>query len=315
MTSRFRLTVAIPVFNEAETLPLLLDRLLRVLERVKGGPHEIVIVDDGSTDGTSELLRTFVDPRIVAVLLSRNFGHQAAVSAALDHATGDAVVVMDADLQDIPEAIPEFVERYHEGYDVVYAQRVDRKESLFLRVCYYCYYRLAAGLSSSHLPVDAGDFGLMSSRVVQLLTRMPERHRYLRGLRAWAGFRQVGIPVERAAREAGHSKYGLLRLFKLAFDGIFAFSVVPLRAAAFLGAFAIASSVLFGTYSLAARLFFDHAPRGFTAIIIFLTFLSGVQLFFLGVMGEYLGRLYEEVKGRPVYVVAEVVRDTAAHAT
>jgi polyisoprenyl-phosphate glycosyltransferase len=311
MNAGLRLSVAIPVFNEVETLPLLVDRLLRVLEGIEGGPHEIIVVDDGSTDGTADLLRSIGDSRVVAVLLSRNFGHQAAVSAALDHCTGDAVVVMDADLQDVPEAIPLFVARFREGYDVVYAQRVDRKESAFLRLCYYCYYRLAAGLSSSHLPVDAGDFGLMSRRVVQLLTQMPERHRYLRGLRAWAGFRQVGVPVERAAREAGHSKYGIVKLFRLAFDGIFAFSVVPLRAAAFLGAFAIVASVLFGTYSLVARLMFDQAPRGFTALIISLTFLSGVQLFFLGVIGEYLGRLYEEVKGRPVYVVDEVVRKTA----
>jgi polyisoprenyl-phosphate glycosyltransferase len=309
MTPDFRLSVAIPVFNEEETFPLLLPRLLHVLDQVAGGPHEIVFVDDGSTDGTSDLLREAArDSRIVAVALSRNFGHQAALTAALDHVTGDATVVMDADLQDVPEAIPLFVEHFHAGYDVVYAQRVDRKESVLLRFLYFAYYRLAAGLSSSHLPLDAGDFGLMSRRVVSLLRRMPERHRYLRGLRAWAGFRQIGVPVERASREAGRSKYSIYSLLKLAFDGIFAFSVVPLRAAAFLGATAMAASIMFGAYSLFARFFLDQTPRGFTALILTLIFLSGVQLFFLGVIGEYLGRLYEEAKGRPLYVVDTVTR-------
>lgn len=308
MSPDFRLSVAIPVYNERDVLPLLLERLDAILGQVPGGPHEIVLVDDGSTDGTAELLREAArDPRIVAVLLSRNFGHQAALTAALDTVTGDATVVMDADLQDAPEMIPTFLDHYHAGYDVVYARRVDRKESAILRFSYYAYYRLAAGLSGGQLPLDAGDFGLMSRRVVHLLRRMPERHRYLRGLRAWAGFRQIGVPVARASREAGSSKYGIRKLLRLAFDGIFAFSVVPLRAAALTGAIAIAMSTLFATYSLVARLFFDRAPRGFTSLILTLIFLSGVQLFFLGVIGEYLGRLYEEVKGRPIYVVDEIV--------
>lgn len=310
MSGSFRLSVAVPVYNEEEALPHLLARLSAVLDALPGGPHEIVLVDDGSRDRSPELMRAAAlrDPRVVAVSLSRNFGHQAALSAALDHVRGDAVVVMDADLQDTPETIPLMVERFHAGYDVVYAQRVARKESALLRACYHGFYRLAAGLSTVELPLDAGDFGLMSRRVVELIRRMPERHRYLRGLRAWVGFRQVGIPVERAERSAGESKYGFRKLLGLAFDGIFAFSVLPLRAATVVGVATVALTALFAAYSLFARLFLSQSPRGFTALILAITFLSGVQLLFLGIIGEYLGRVYEEIKERPVYVVGDVVR-------
>jgi polyisoprenyl-phosphate glycosyltransferase len=309
VSSDFRLSVAIPVFNEEEVFPALFQRVSAVLDSIAGGPHEIVFVDDGSTDGTAELLvKAAADPRVVAISLSRNFGHQAALTAALDHVSGDATILMDADLQDEPEMIPVFVKHFLSGYDVVYAQRIERKESAFLRFFYYAYYRLAAGLSGTQLPVDAGDFGLLSRRVVLVLRGMPERHRYLRGLRAWAGFRQIGVPVARARRNAGDSKYGVGQLLRLAFDGIFAFSVVPLRAAAFLGMLAISIASLFGAYALVARIFFEQSPRGFTALILTLIFLSGVQLLFLGIIGEYLGRLYEEAKGRPLYVVADVRR-------
>ena len=210
-----RLSVAVPLHNEESVLPELLRRLGAVLDAVPGGPHEIVMVDDGSTDRTAELLTKAAaeDGRVVAVLLSRNFGHQAALTAALDHVTGDATVVMDGDLQDRPEAIPQFLALHAQGYDVVYAKRVLRKEPWWLRLCYYTFYRLLARLSDIQLPTDAGDFGLMSRRVVAELRRMPEHHRYLRGLRSWVGFRQIGIDVERAERHAGHSKYSMSRLF------------------------------------------------------------------------------------------------------
>lgn len=189
---------------------------------------------------------------------------------------------------------------------MVYVQRVNRKEAWWLRICYYAFYRLLARLSSIQLPVDAGDFGLLSRRVTQEIRGMPEHHRYLRGMRTWVGFRQIGIPIERAARRAGRTKYSPLRLLKLASDGIFAFSIVPLRAAAILGAAATGVSVLFAMYSLYAK-FWLHSPQGFTALILAITFLSGVNLFFLGIIGEYIGRVYEEAKGRPHYVVREVV--------
>ena len=309
MSAGFRLSVAVPVYNEEESLPLLLARLGAVLDALPGGPHEMVFVNDGSRDATLQLLRAAAaaDPRVRAVSLSRNFGHQQAITAALDHATGDAVLVMDADLQDTPESIPQFVGLFLQGYDVVYAQRVARKEAAWKRAAYYGFYRLAARLSTVPLPLDAGDFGLMSRRVVDLLRAMPERHRYLRGMRAWAGFRQIGVPVERAERGAGESKYSLRRLMGLAFDGIFAFSVIPLRAAAAAGVLAMLLSALFALYSLVAKLFLGQSPQGFTALILVITFLSGVQLLFLGVIGEYLGRVYEEVKQRPTYVVGEVL--------
>ena len=304
-----RLSIAVPLHNEEPVLPELLRRLGAVLDGAPGGPHEIVMVDDGSTDRTAELLKdaALSDPRVIAVILSRNFGHQAALTAALDHVTGDATVVMDGDLQDRPEAIPQFLTLHAQGYDVVYAKRVLRKEPWWLRLCYYTFYRLLARLSDIQLPTDAGDFGLMSRRVVAELRRMPEHHRYLRGLRSWVGFRQIGIDVERAERHAGHSKYSMARLFRLASDAVFAFSIVPLRFAAIVGFFAMVGASFFALYSVYAKVFLGHSPVGFTAIIWIITFLSGTILVFLGVIGEYLGRVYEELKARPVYIVKEVV--------
>jgi dolichol-phosphate mannosyltransferase len=308
MNSAFRLSIAIPLHDEETVLPELLRRTRAVLDQIAGGPHEIVFVDDGSTDRTFTLLEeaTRQDSRIRAIALSRNFGHQAALTAALDHVSGDAAVVMDGDLQDVPEAIPQFVERFHQGYDVVYAQRIRRKEPWPLRFCYFIFYRMMAKLSDVRLPLDSGDFGLMSRRVIDQLRRMPEHHRYLRGMRSWVGFRQTGLPVEREERHSGKSKYGLLRLLKLATDGIFAFSIVPIRAAALLGAAAIGVSMLYVFYALYYRFFLQQSPQGFTALIAAVTFLSGVLLFFLGVIGEYVGRIYEETKARPIYVIERV---------
>lgn len=310
MNSIFRLSVAIPVYNEEKLLPELLRRVGTVLDGIPGGPHEIVLVDDGSWDRTPELLEEAAraDPRLTVVYLSRNFGHQAALTAALDYASGDAVVLMDGDLQDIPEAIPAFVERYDRGYDVVYATRASRKENWILRLCYFLFYRLQAMVSDTRLPLDAGDFGLMSRRVVDQLRRMPEHLRYLRGLRSWVGFRQIGIPIDRAERHSGKTKYGFVKLLQLASDGIFAFSIVPLRAATLLGALSAALSALYAAYALYAKLFLKQSPLGFTALVILITFLSGVLLFFLGIIGEYVGRVYEEIKARPVYVASKITR-------
>ncbi len=309
MSLPFRLSVAVPLYNEESVLPEFLRRTGAVLESIAGGPHEIVLVDDGSSDRTLEILEAAAarDPRIVMVALSRNFGHQAALTAALDHCSGDAVVVMDADLQDIPEAIPGFVEQFQRGYDVVYATRAHRKEAWWLKLAYFLFYRLLAMLSELNLPLDAGDFALISRRVVEQLRRLPEHHRYLRGLRSWVGFRQIGIPVDRAERHAGRSKYSLRKLFELASDGIFAFSIVPLRAATLLGTLAMVLSGGFAVYSVYAKFFLHSAPKGFTALVLLITFLSGILLFFLGIIGEYVGRLYEEVKARPHYIIGKTV--------
>jgi len=306
-----RVSIAVPVHNEETVVPELLQRTLTVLDALPGGPHELVLVDDGSTDGTRELLdaAASADPRVVAVTLSRNFGHQAALGAALDYVTGDAVVMMDGDLQDRPEMIPRLVEEFRRGYDVVYARRIKRKENLLLRACYWLYYRLMSSLAEVDVPRDAGDFGLLSRTVVDLLRRSPERHRYWRGLRSWVGFRQIGIPIERDARHSGRSKYSARKLLKLALDGIFSFSVFPLRAATLAGGVTVAASLAFAAYSVAAKLLFDESPRGFTALIVGISFLSGVQLLFLGVVGEYVGRIYEQVKQRPLYIVAKASRE------
>jgi polyisoprenyl-phosphate glycosyltransferase len=316
MMPAVRLSVAVPIYNEVGLLPELLRRLTAVLDRIPGGPHEIVLVDDGSHDGSREaLIKAATDePRMTVVALSRNFGHQAALTAALDHVTGEAVVLMDGDLQDPPEAIPDFVRTHLEGYDVVYARRIRRKEGWLLRFCYALFYRMLARLSNIQLPVDAGDFGLMSRRVVDQLRSAPERHRYLRGLRAWAGYRQIGIAVERSARAGGESKYSMPKLIALAFDGFFSFSVAPLRAAALLGLGAIVLSTLYAVYSVAAKFLLNRSPQGFTALIVVMVFLSGTNLLFLGLLGEYLGRVYEEVKRRPMYVVDVVVRGNARDA-
>jgi polyisoprenyl-phosphate glycosyltransferase len=308
--TQFRISVAIPLHNEEAVISELLSRLKRTLSSLEGGPHEIVLVDDGSTDSTASFLEEAArnDARLVVVILSRNFGHQAALTAALDHVSGDAVVLMDADLQDRPETIPLFLEKYRQGYDVVYAQRMNRKEPFWLRASYKAFYRLLGTISDMQIPIDAGDFGLVSRRVVIELRRLGEHHRYLRGLRSWVGFRQIGVEVERDARFAGKAKYNVRRLFKLAFDGIFSFSTLPIRAAGLFGIVALAVSGAYSLYTLYAKLVLHISPQGFTAIIILVTFLSGVQLTFLGVIGEYLGRVYEETKTRPVYIVDRVTR-------
>ena len=308
-----RISLAIPVYNEEAVVPELLRRTIEIIDAIPGGPHEIVLVDDGSSDRTLEILEQAAekDDRLVVVALSRNFGHQTALAAALDHVSGDVTVLMDGDLQDPPEAIPVLLETYRQGYDVVYVRRVNRKETWWLRACYYIFYRLLALLSSTSLPLDSGDFGLMSRRVIAEMRRMPEHHRYLRGIRTWVGFRQIGIPIERAARQAGVTKYSPLKLLKLASDGIFAFSIVPLRAATIVGAMAIGLSGIYALYSVYVK-FWLHSPQGFTALILVITFLSGVNLFFLGIIGEYIGRIYEEAKGRPHYVVRRVVSHRGA---
>lgn len=248
------------------------------------------------------------DSRVVGVRLSRNFGHQAALTAALEIVAGDVVIVMDGDLQDRPEEIPRFLAEHERGYDVVYAQRTRRKEGVALRASYFLFYRLLNGISELDIPVDSGDFALLSRRVVDQLNGLPERHRYMRGLRTWVGFRQTGIPVERDRRAGGKPSYTAGKLLRLAFDGVFAFSIRPLRAAWVFGAVASAAASVYALYAIFQRLFLGGTPQGFTALIVAITFFSGIQLLFLGLIGEYLGRVYDEAKGRPHFVVTEIVR-------
>ena len=303
------ISIAIPAFNETAVLPALVDRLTATLSTLGIPRQQVVIVDDGSTDDTAVQLRGIVeeDPRFEAVLLSRNFGHQAALSAALDRVTGDVTIVMDADLQDDPGLIPAMLAKYQEGYDVVYAVRKTRREHVVLRSAYRAFYRLIASLSNVALPVDAGDFGLMSKRVIRAIRASPERQRYLRGLRAWVGFRQFGLEVDRLERHAGESHYSTAKLVTLALNGIFSFSLAPLRLATILGAVAVTIALTWAAFVLYAKLFLDRSPQGFSSLVITIIFLSGANLFFLGVIGEYVGRTYEESKGRPLYVIDEVI--------
>jgi len=304
-----RVSIGIPIYNEEAVIPTLLARTLSVLDATPGGPHELLLVDDGSRDRSQELLlkAAALDPRVAVVVFSRNFGHQAALSAVYDFCRGDVLLVMDGDLQDPPEALPVLLDRMKDGYDVVFVRRKGRKEPLLLRASYHIAYRIIARMSRLALPVDAGDFALLSRRAVDAVRTLPERQRYLRGLRSWVGFRQTGVAVERDARAAGESKYSFGALVRLALDGAFAFSTAPLRFIGVLGALVTLGGALYATYAVFAKLVLERSPQGFTTLTVLLTSIGGMILLSLWIIGEYIGRTYEEVKRRPVYVVDRIV--------
>jgi glycosyltransferase involved in cell wall biosynthesis len=308
-SSQLSLSICVPLFNEKETVYLFAERLFQVLDSIDGS-HEVIFVNDGSEDGTadslSNLLKQKTRHKIICIYFSRNFGHQLAVSAALDVAEGDACVIMDGDLQDSPESIPVLLDKFKEGFDVVYARRMNRKEHFLLRISYSLFYRIISYISELSLPLDAGDFSIISNRVVEVIKSCKERNRYVRGLRAWSGFRQVGIEIQRDSRVCGKSKYTLVKLLGLAFDGICSFSIIPLRLAVFCGAVGVFFTFLYLFYTITALLFFDKSPPGFAAIILLLSFLSSLQLLSMGVLGEYIGKIYTEVKMRPLYIVDKI---------
>jgi dolichol-phosphate mannosyltransferase len=308
------LSIVVPVHNEEPALPLLLARL-RECARDWQEDYEIVFVDDGSTDRSYAALVEAArgDPRLRVVKLTRNFGHQAAVSAGLASVRGDATVIMDADLQDPPEVIPRFLEEWRRGHKVVYGIRTHRKEGLFKRAAYSLFYRALHRISDIRIPRDSGDFCLMDREVIQILNGMPEQVRFVRGLRAYAGFSQVGVRYERAARAAGRESYTLPRLFRLAADGLFGFSMFPLRLASYLGFLIALPSFLLVLFFIAQRIFsFRVFGRdatevpGIATLAIGLFFMGGLILIMLGIIGEYLGRIYIEVKGRPPFIVESV---------
>lgn len=300
-----QISVVIPVYNEEQCLPELRARVGEVMDGLDVR-YDVYLIDDASTDDTTEMIRSYAmqDDRWHGVFLARNFGHQAAITAGLRIAGGDAVVVMDGDLQDQPEAIPRMVELWEDGFDTVYAIRVKRKERWTRRMSYWLYYRLLGALSGHHVPCDAGDFCLMSRQVVDAMNAMPERIRFVRGLRAWVGFRQTGIPVERGRRIAGNPKYTFVKLVRLAMDGIMDFSWVPLRAVSVAGVVAVAASFIYLAAIIGLRLFNQIDVAGWTTVVFFIIFLGGMNLFALGVIGEYLGRTYLEAKKRPTYIIA-----------
>lgn len=303
------LSVVIPVYNEREVLELLRERLDKVLAGL-GLTVEVILVDDGSTDGSTEFLRALArrDPRYKGLILSRNYGHQIALSAGMEHARGEAVVVLDADLQDPPELIPAMLAKWREGYQVVYGQRLSRRgESRPKRLTADLFYRLIRYLSGVDIPGNVGDFRLMDSKVVDALKRMPEHFRFVRGMVAWAGFRQCPLPFDRPPRAAGTTKYPWRKMLYFAFDAIFAFSVVPLRISTFVGFLVMALSLAEIAYTVYLRLVLNTINLGFAPIFISILFLGGLNLVTLGILGEYIGRIYVETKGRPLYFVQEFV--------
>jgi dolichol-phosphate mannosyltransferase len=301
------LSVVIPVYNEEENIAVLYDRLLRSLEGANID-FEIVFVDDGSCDQSIAKLNEIAasDKRVTVVELARNFGHQVAITAGLDFARGKAVAVMDADLQDPPEVLPQFVAKWREGHEVVYAIRARRQETWFLRASYAAFYRLLRRVANVEIPLDAGDFCVMDRRVVDLLKSMPERNRFVRGIRSWVGFRQVGLPFERHARHAGASKYTFGRLTLLALDGLFSFSYVPLRVITVLGLSVSLVSLSLAVFFFVKKLLYGLSPPGYASLIVSIFFLAGIQLITLGVIGEYVGRIFEEAKRRPIYILRRV---------
>ena len=304
-----RLSVIVPCLNEQEVICSTHQRLTAALEQA-ALDFEIIYVDDGSTDATPELLRELQtqDSRVRMVRFSRNFGHQIAITAGLEHASGDAVAIIDADLQDPPEVILEFLQKWMDGYDVVYGVRSERDgETAFKLWTAKAFYRLIGKLSETPIPLDTGDFRLMDRRVVEALLSMPERDRFVRGMVSWLGFSQVALPYHRAARAAGTTKFSLFKMLRFATDGIVSFSISPLRLATWMGFAASGLAILVMLYTLYERVFGTGVVRGWTSTMMAILFIGGVQLICLGIIGEYVGRIYGEAKRRPLYVVREKV--------
>lgn len=303
-----QLSVVVPCFNEEAVIRETHKRLVDVLESLSGLDFELIYVDDGSRDKTLSILKELqcTDNHIRIISFSRNFGHQIAVSAGIEHASGDAVVLIDADLQDPPEVILEMVERWRNGVDVAYGQREEREgETAFKVWTAKTFYRAINRMSDVTLPLDTGDFRLMDRKVVDALLAMPERDRFVRGMVAWVGFSQEAVRYKRAARFAGTTKYPLKKMIRFATDGIMSFSLVPLRLAIWMGLIVASLSFLGIFYALIMRLVTDSWVPGWTLLFIALLFINGVQLIFLGIIGEYLGRVYGEAKGRPLYLIKE----------
>lgn len=306
------ISIVVPLYNEEGTVAELIRRITAIMDAVTrgGDDYEIVAVNDGSHDGTLPLLRAaqFRQPRLVIVDLSRNFGHQIAATAGLDEARGDAVVLMDGDLQDPPELIEAFLAKWREGHDVVYATRKTRKgESPFKLLTARIFYRTIRRLTNVSIPVDTGDFRLMSRRVVDALAQTREKHRFLRGLVSWVGYSQVGVEYERDARAYGETKYPFSKMLKFAIDGITSFSEIPLRFATYLGFLVSAFAFVYVAVILILKILGLNEP-GYTSMMTAILFLGGVQLITIGIAGEYLGRIYDQVKARPLYLLSSVER-------
>ncbi len=300
-------SIVAPVYNELESLPELY-RCIKEIMEANGEPWELILVDDGSTDGSADKIRALAkqDRRVRPLIFARNFGHQIAITAGWDYARGDAVVIIDADMQDPPEVILELARKWKEGYEVVYAVRAERKgESWFKKFTASLFYRLIYRITDVKIPLDTGDFRLMDRKVVDVLKQMPERHRFPRGMSAWAGFRQVGVDYKREARYAGKTKYPFSKMLRLALNAITSFSYFPLQVATFFGFFSAGIAIFAIPVVIYLRLAGIRQLTGQATTLIAVLFLGGVQLISLGILGEYVGRLYDEAKGRPLYILRE----------
>ncbi len=304
------ISIIVPLYNEENVIPELFKRLDELIKNAQRNV-EVVLVNDGSKDSTAELIKAKAqkDSHYVSVLLSRNFGHQIAVSAGMQFSNASkAVMIIDGDLQDPPELMETFYEKIEAGYEVVYAVRKKRKEGPTKKMLYWLYYRILRKLSDIRIPVDSGDFCMISKRVNDIIKEMPERSRFVRGIRTWVGFSQIGVEYEREKRFAGEPKYNFKALFKLAYDGIFNFSFVPLKMITRLGLYTILISGIYFAYVLYSKFAGHSVPSGFTSLIAVISLFSGVQMMSLGIIGEYLARIYFQVKERPLFLVDEVVR-------
>ncbi|KUO96942.1 glycosyltransferase [Ferroacidibacillus organovorans] len=300
-------SVVIPAYNEELVIEETCSRLIRVMDQLHF-PYELLFVNDGSRDNTYRILERLAGeiPNVKVLDFSRNFGHQIAVTAGIDHAVGDVVILIDADLQDPPELIADFLEKWREGYDVVYAVRMRREgETWFKRLTAKLFYRMLRKMTEIEIPVDTGDFRLMDRSVVESLRTIKEKHRFIRGLVSWVGFRQIGVPYERAERFAGESKYPLRKMLKFSLDGITSFSFRPLQWASKLGMASSGIGFLFILVLLYLKIFTTLTIQGWTSLMVVVLFLGGIQLFMLGVLGEYIGRIYDEVRDRPLYLIRE----------
>ena len=296
------------IFNESGNIPDLYSRVRDVLDST-GESWELILIDDGSTDNSADLIRSYAiqDDRVRPVIFARNFGHQIAVTAGLDYCRGDAVVIIDSDLQDPPELILDLITKWKEGYEVVYAVREEREgEGWFKLITAALFYRMISSITDVNIPMDAGDFRLLDRKVVDVLHQMREKHRFLRGMSSWVGFRQTGVPYRRVARQVGETKYPFRKMFRLAINAVTSFSYFPLQLATYIGFIAAGISILSIPVVIAIRLWGTETPLlGQTTTLIAVLFLGGVQLISLGILGEYIGRLYDEAKGRPLYIVRE----------
>ena len=301
------ISIIAPIFNEFENIPELYRRIKDVLDTSED-PWELLMVDDGSTDGSTNLIRDYAakDPRVVPVIFARNFGHQIAVTAGLDFARGEAVVIIDSDLQDPPEVIIDLINKWREGYEVVFAVRTEREgETWFKEFTASLFYRIIYRITDVNIPLDTGDFRLLDRKVVNVMGQMRERHRFLRGMSVWVGFKQTGVPYKRAARLAGETKYPIKKMVKFATDAITSFSYFPLQLAMYVGFISAGISILVIPVVIILRLAGSQAFFGQASTLIAVLFLGGVQLISLGILGEYIGRIYDEAKGRPLYIISE----------